>query len=56
MYANEVEYEVILTSLRVAKALGDRNLKLNIDSKLVVRQIMSENEAIDTRGSHHLVT
>ena len=37
MYANEAEYEAILTSLRVAKALGARNLKLNVDSKLVIR-------------------
>ena len=33
---NEAEYEAVLICLRVAKALGIRNLKLNIDSKLVV--------------------
>ena len=32
---NEVEYEAVLMGLRVAKALGVRNLKLNSDSKLV---------------------
>ena len=33
---NEVEYEAVLMGLRVAKALGVRNLKLNSDSKLVI--------------------
>ena len=33
---NEVEYEVVLMGLRIAEALGVRNLKLNFDSKLVV--------------------
>ena len=33
---NEAEYEAVLTRLRIAKALGVRNLKLNSDSKLVV--------------------
>ena len=34
---NEAEYEAILTNLRIAKALGAKNLKLNFDSKLIVR-------------------
>ena len=34
---NEAEYEAILTNLRIAKALGVKNLKLNFDSKLIVR-------------------
>ena len=38
---NEPEYEVILTSLRIVKALGVKNLKLRFDSKLIVRQILS---------------
>ena len=38
---NEAEYEVILTSLRIVKALGVKNLKLRFDSKLIVRQILS---------------
>ena len=33
---NEAEYEAVLTRLRIAKALGVRNLKLNSDSKLMV--------------------
>lgn len=36
---NEVEYEGILTWLRVEKALGAKNLLLQSDSKLVVGQI-----------------
>ena len=35
----------MLTSLRVVKAFGIRNLKLNIDSKLVVGYITKEYEA-----------
>ena len=31
-----VEYEVILTSLRIAKDLGAKDFKLKTDSKLVV--------------------
>ena len=33
---NEAEYEVVLTSLRIAKALGIKNLKLRTDSKLIL--------------------
>lgn len=35
---NEAEYEAILTNLRVAKALGPKNLTLKTDSKLVYGQ------------------
>ena len=35
---NEVEYEVVLTSLNVARALGAKNLRLRSDSKLIVNQ------------------
>ena len=42
---NEAEYEAVLTSLRVAKTLGAKNLKLKTDSKLVVGQINNEYEA-----------
>ena len=41
---NEAEYESILTNLRIAKALGVKNLKLKIDSKLIVRQITNKYE------------
>ena len=33
---NEAKYEAVLTGLRITKALGVRNLKLNSDLKLVV--------------------
>ena len=33
---NKAKYESVLTGLRIAKALGVRNLKLNFDSKLMV--------------------
>ena len=42
---NEAEYEAILIGLRIAKALGVRNLKLNSNSKLVVGQMTSEYKA-----------
>ena len=46
---NEVKYEAVLTSLRVAKALGIRNLKLNTNSKLEVGKITNEYEAKEDR-------
>ena len=42
---NEAEYGAILTSLRIAKALRVKNLKLRINSKLIVGQITNEYEA-----------
>ena len=42
---NEAEYEAILIGLRIAKALGVRNLKLNSNTKLVVGQMTSEYKA-----------
>ena len=51
---NKVEYEVILTSLRTEKALGIKNLKLRIDSKLIVRQITNEYEAKEERMKRYL--
>ena len=33
---NEVEYEAVLTSLRITGALGIKNLRLKTDSKLIV--------------------
>ena len=51
---NEAEYEVILTSLRIEKALGIKNLKLRIDSKLIVRQITNEYEAKEERMKRYL--
>ena len=46
---NEVEYKAILASLRVAKALGVKNLRLRSDSKLIVGQITNEYEVNEER-------
>ena len=51
---NEMEYETVLTGLRVAKALGVRNLKLNLDSNLVVGQITKEYEVKEDRMKRYL--
>lgn len=51
---NEVDYEAILTSLRVARALGARNLKLNTDSKLVMGNITNEYEVKEERIKRYL--
>ena len=36
---NEVEYEAILSGLRIAQALGAKNALLRSDSQLVIRQV-----------------
>ncbi|XP_075633757.1 uncharacterized protein LOC142606259 [Castanea sativa] len=51
---NQVEYEAVLTSLRIAKALGAKNLKLKTDSKLVVGQTTNEYEAKEKRMQKYL--
>ena len=51
---NEAEYEAILASLRIAKALGVKNLKLRTDSKLIVGQITNEYEAKEERMKRYL--
>ena len=51
---NEAKYEAILTSLRVAKALGVRNLKPNSDSKLVTGQMNNEYEAKEDKKKRYL--
>ena len=51
---NEAEYEAILTSLRIAKALGIKNLKSRTDSKLIVGQITNEYEAKEERMKRFL--
>ncbi|XP_075654351.1 uncharacterized protein LOC142624589 [Castanea sativa] len=52
--SNEAEYEAVLTSLRIAKALGIKNLKLRTDSKLIIRQITNEYEAKEERMKRYL--
>ena len=51
---NEAKYEAILTSLRIAKALGIKNLKLRTDSKLIVGQITNEYEEKKERMKRYL--
>ena len=52
---NEAKYEAVLTGLRVAKALGVRNLKLNSNSKLVIGQMNNEYKAKEDRMKRYLV-
>ena len=51
---NEVECEGILMRLRVKKALGAKNLLLQSDFKLLVRQIKEEYEAKEDRLQKYL--
>ena len=51
---NEVEYEAILTRLKVEKALGAKNLFLQSDSKLVMGQIKEEYEAKEEMMQNYL--
>ena len=46
---NEAEYEGILTGLRLRKALGAKNLLIQSDSKLIIRQIKEEYIAKEER-------
>ena len=46
---NEAEYEGILTRLRLEKALGAKNLLVQIDSKLVIEQIKGEYKVKEER-------
>ena len=50
----EVEYEAVLASLRVARALGVKNVRLRFDSKLIVGQITNEYEANEERMKKYL--
>ena len=46
---NEAEYEGVLTGLRLGRALGAKNLLVQNDSKLVIRQIKGDYEAKEER-------
>ena len=46
---NEVEYEAILTGLKIARALGAKNALLRSDSQLVLGQVKGDFEAKETR-------
>ena len=51
---NEVKYEGILTGLRLGKALGAKNLLIQNDSKLVIKQIRGEYEAKEEKMQKYL--
>ena len=51
---NEAEYEAILTGLRVVKALGVKNLKLDLYSNLVVGQITKEYKVKEDKMKRYL--
>ena len=51
---NEAKYKGILMRLRIAKALGTKNLLFQSDSKLVAGQIKEEYEAKEERLQKYL--
>ena len=51
---NEAKYEGILTGLRLGKALRDKNLLIQSDSKLVIEQIKEKCEAKKERMQKYL--
>ena len=51
---NEVEYEAVLTRLRIGKALGAKNILFKSDSKLVIGQIRGEYEVKEGRMQKNL--
>ena len=51
---NKVEYEGILTRLRLDKALRAKNVLVQSDSKLVIWQIKEEYEAREERMQRYL--
>ena len=46
---NEAEYEALIVGMKLAKALGARNVSANCDSQLVANQFSGEFEARDER-------
>ena len=51
---NEVEYEGVLTGLRLGKALRAKNLLVQNDSKLVIGQIKGDYEAKEERKQKYV--
>ena len=51
---NEAEYEAVLARLKVARALGVKNVRWRFDSKLIVGQITNEYEANEERMKKYL--
>ena len=46
---NEAEYEAVVAGLRLAKALGVKQLKVLSDSQLVVNQVLGDYAARDSK-------
>ena len=42
---NEAKYEALLTGLSLAKALGVKNLIVQVDSQLIIGQVKGDYEA-----------
>ena len=51
---NEAEYEALLTRLRIAWALGAKNIMLKRDSQLVIGQVRGDFIAKETRMQKYL--
>jgi len=51
---NDVEYEALLTRLRIAWALGAENIVLKSDSQLVIGQVRGDFEAKETKMQKYL--
>lgn len=51
---NEVEYEAILTRLKIAKFMEDKSKILNSDSRLVIGQVKGEYKAKEQRMQKYL--
>ena len=51
---NKVKYETLLTGLSLAKALGAKNLIVQADSQLIIRQVKGDYEAKEERMKKYL--
>ena len=51
---NEAEYEALLTGLRIARALGAKNIVLKSNSQLVIGQVRGDFEVKKTRMQKYL--
>ena len=51
---NKAAYEVLITGLQLARALGVRNLKAYGDSQFIVRQLQGDYEAREPCMSTYL--
>ena len=50
----EAEYEALLTGLSLAKALGAKNLIVQVDSQLIIGQVKGDYEAKEERMQKYL--